>query len=678
MNWNLTTLKMIKDDEWLQPVENHINTRYNNYLGQLSRIENWCGSLSDFANAHQYLGFHYDAEFRGWWFREWLPEATEVYLMGDFNNWNRTQLPLDREANGIWSIFLSQDQYQIKHQSQVKIIVSGQNGTHDRIPAYIKRVLQDEQTKDFVGQVWCPETEFNWADDDFKINKNQPLLIYEAHIGMATEQPEVGSFEQFTDDILPRVKQLGYNTIQLMAVAEHPYYGSFGYHVSNFFAVSSRYGTPEQLKTLIKTAHSMGIAVVMDLIHSHYVKNINEGINELDGSDHQYSEAGEAGDQPYWDSKNFDYTKPEVLQFLLSNVKFWIEEFHFDGFRYDGVTSMTYKHFGYTEFDDRDKYFNDDVNIPALSYLTLSNQLSHTLNPDFISIAEDVSGMPGMCLPIEHGGMGFDYRLGMAIPDFWIRLLEDIPDTEWNMGEIWHIMTNRLANVKTIAYAESHDQAIVGDKTIAFRLMDKEMYTDMNRQKQSIIIDRGMALHKMIRLATATMGGQGYLTFMGNEFGHPDWIDFPREGNDWSCNYARRQWSLASNGFLRYSFLEEFDKKMIELLKEYPIINKEYPYLRNMDQENQTLVYSFLNQLVIIQNWHPENSITDYKMQVPEPGIYSIVLSTDQKEFGGFERQQCNVQHFSSPETDSEGNTHHYIQIYNTSRTATVLKKLKE
>ncbi|MBQ7296809.1 MAG: 1,4-alpha-glucan-branching enzyme, partial [Alistipes sp.] len=536
-------LPIVAADEWLEPVEGELEARYDRYMGKMEEIESSSGSIADYANGYRYFGWQWDEVLDGWWFLEWLPAAHDVYLFGDFNNWQRTELRLKRDMNGVWSLFLPAAMYRdrLTHGSLYKIHVHGENGWHDRIPAYATRVVQNEDSKDFAAQFWWPTEAFDWQGDAFDIRTNGPLLIYEAHVGMAQEKAGVGTYREFTKKILPIIKRNGYNAVQLMAVAEHPYYGSFGYHVSNFFAPSSRCGTPEELKELIRRAHEMGIAVIMDLVHAHYVKNLNEGINELDGSDHHYSKAGEAGDQPYWDSKIFDYGKREVQHFLLSNIKYWLEEYHFDGFRFDGVTSMLYHHHGYIDFDTREKFFDEGVNTDAICYLTLANRLIHDLHPGAVTIAEDVSGMPGMCIPSEEGGIGFDYRLGMAIPDFWIKLLKDIPDEDWNIWEMWSVLTNRLPAVKTVAYAESHDQALVGDKTIAFRLMDKEMYTDMNRASENLIIERGMALHKMIRLMTIATGGQAYLNFMGNEFGHPEWIDFPREGNDWSYAHARRQ-----------------------------------------------------------------------------------------------------------------------------------------
>ena len=671
-------LAIVKKDPWLEPVENEMVARHERYLKALEEIERASGNIVDYANGYLYFGFQYDPVEKGWWFREWLPGAQDVYLMGDFNDWQRTELRLNKGVDGVWSIFLPDNIYKerLVHGSHVKMLVHGDNGWHERIPAYIRRVVQDEKTKDFTGQLWMPEKQFDWEGDNFNIHNVGSLLIYEAHVGMSQEKEGVGTYREFTRHVLHRIKKAGYNTVQLMAIAEHPFYGSFGYHVSNFFAPSSRFGTPEELKALVKRAHEMGLAVVMDVVHAHYVKNFNEGLNELDGTDHLYSPPGDAGYQPYWDSKLFNYGKAGVRHFLLSNLKYWLDEFHFDGFRFDGVTSMIYHHHGYTEFDCREKFFTD-VNDDALTYLTLANKLVHEFRPDTVTIAEDVSGMPGMCIPIEEGGIGFDYRLGMAVPDFWIKLLKEQRDEDWDLWQMWNMMTNRLPEVKTVAYCESHDQALVGDKTIAFRLMDKQMYTDMNRATENIIVDRGMALHKMIRLFTISLAGQAYLNFMGNEFGHPEWIDFPREGNGWSYAYARRQWSLADNGFLRYSYLGKFDHEMIKMVKKYKLLARGYAYNRGMDYTNKTIVFNH-DDIVYIFNWHPSNSIPDYVMEVPYPGRYKIILNSDDKRFGGFGLVDDSVVSFSFSVKCEDGVTRHYIKVYNVSRTALVLKLLKK
>ncbi|MFI3280955.1 MAG: alpha amylase C-terminal domain-containing protein [Rikenellaceae bacterium] len=666
-------LPLVASDEWLLPVEDEINYRHELYEQHLADIEASSGSIADYANGYHYFGWQRDEMMKGWWFREWLPEAKDVYIFGDFNSWRRTELRLSRDSVGVWSIFLPDAiyAYRLTHYSLYKLHIHGGNGWHDRIPAYATRVVQDESTKNYTAQFWVPQ-HFDWGDDaDFIPIKNGQLLIYEAHVGMAQEEEGVGSYLQFADEILPRIKADGYNAVQLMAVAEHPYYGSFGYHVSNFFAASSRFGTPEELKELVRRAHSMGIAVIMDIVHAHYVKNLNEGINALDGSDHHYSKAGDGGYQKYWDSMIFDYGKQQVQHFLLSNIKYWLDEFHFDGYRFDGVTSMLYHHRGYVEFDCRERFFDEGVDRDAIVYLTLANKLVHDLKPRAITIAEDVSGMPGLCFPIVDGGAGFDYRLAMAIPDFWIKLLKDQTDEQWDIYEMWNIMTSRLAGVKTIAYAESHDQAMVGDQTIAFRLMDKDMYFSMNRDSQSVVVDRGIALHKMIRLMTITTGGDAYLNFMGNEFGHPEWIDFPRDGNDWSYSHARRLWSLSKNGFLRYSQLGAFDRAMLSLVKRSKLLTAGYPYSEQMDEQNKTMIFTLRN-LLFVFNWHPTASVPDYIAKVPRAGKYVAILSTDEERFGGLGRSEIGSEHFSY--SDGEN---HYIKLYNTSRTAMVFKIMK-
>ena len=670
-------LKIVKDDPWLEPVEGELEYRRKLYLDALKEIEEASESIADYADGYLYFGFQRDEEAHGWWFREWLPGAWEVFLFGDFNGWERRSLPLARGADGVWSIFLYDGDWGrgLKHGSLYKILVHGENGWHERIPAYARRVVQDDATKNFTAQFWNPEP-FDWTGDGFDIGNLPTLYIYESHVGMAVEQERVGSYAEFARDVLPRIKRAGYNTVQLMGVAEHPYYGSFGYHVSSFFAPSSRFGMPEELKALIRSAHALDLAVVMDLVHAHYVKNLNEGLNGLDGTDCQYSPSGEEGYQPYWDSKLFDYSKPQVRHFLLSNIKYWLDEFRFDGFRFDGVTSMIYRHHGYTEFDSRGKYFGPDVNRAALTYLTLANTLVHEVRPSAVTIAEDVSGMPGMCIPVGDGGVGFDYRLGMAVPDFWIRMLKDVPDEDWNIWDIWNILTDRLPAVRTVAYAESHDQAMVGDQTIAFRLMDKEMYTGMACGVRNIVVERGIALHKMIRLVTIALGGQAYLNFMGNEFGHPEWIDFPREGNGWSYRYARRQWSLADDAGLRYAQLGLFDRDMLDMVERNGIMRSGYAYNHLMDTAAKTMVFSH-GCVLFVFNWHPSLSIPDYMVPVPEAGRYRIILSTDDLRYGGQGRNDRSVAHFSFPVTDDEGVTRHYIKVYNICRTAVVYKIIR-
>lgn len=666
-----TPLKIVQEDSWLQPVSGEISYRYNLYNKRLKEIETLYGSLSKFADAYNYFGIHFDKKAKGWWYREYAPEARELFLFGDFNHWHRIAHKMTRGKFGVWEIFMPYEYWKnaFTHNSKIKVLIHGNNGWYERIPVFSTRVVQDETTKDFSAQLWFPEKAFSWDGDTYKINSNEERLIYETHVGMAQEKEGIGTYKEFQENILPYIHQQGYNTIQIMAIAEHPYYGSFGYHVSNFFAPSSRFGTPEELKSLIKAAHKLGMAVVMDIVHSHTVKNFNEGINEFDGSESGgYLHTKERGEHKVWDSKLFDYGKLETLRLLLSNLKYWMKEFHINGFRFDGVTSMIYYHHGLGVDWSREEYFGNSVDRDALVYLMLANTLIHKISKNAISISEDVSGMPGMTVPIEEGGFGFDYRLGMGLPDYWIRLLKTQSDEQWNMGEMWDTLTNRMPNTKTVAYCESHDQALVGDKTIAFRLMDAAMYNHMQVDDNDLIIERGIALHKMICLITCAIGGEAYLNFMGNEFGHPEWIDFPRKDNGWSYFYARRQWSLVQNENLKYKFLAAFNKAMIELERKHHLLLSPFPNLLNIDEKNKTLIFERAG-LIFLFNWHPVNSVSNYEFFVPIAGDYKIILDSDSEQFGGHKRVDDSMIYPTQIKDNKP-----ILTVYNVNRSVLVFK----
>jgi 1,4-alpha-glucan branching enzyme len=666
---------IIRIDPTLKPHAKQLRDRYAYYRDALKKLESAGGLLGQVSKGHTYFGFN-RGEYLGKpgvWYREWAPGALQLRLIGDFNQWDRFAHPLVRDEWGAWSLFLPDNAFKdrLTHGSRVKVHVVAEDGsTQDRIPAYIRRVIQEPPDRgQFVGQYWDPQRPYKFLNERPVLKDG--LRIYEAHVGMSSEEMRVAGYGHFTEKILPRIVRLGYNAIQLMAVQEHPYYGSFGYHVSSFFAPSSRFGTPEDLKLLIDTAHGLGLLVVMDIVHSHAVKNVHEGLNLFDGTEFQYFHSGGRGDHPAWDSKLFDYSKFEVQRFLLSNCRYWLEEFNFDGFRFDGVTSMMYLDHGLGKaFKTYDDYFNDNIDKDAVAYLTLANELIHKVCPEAITIAEDVSGMPGMARPVEEGGIGFDYRLAMGLPDYWIKLLKEKKDEQWQLGELYHTLLNRRVGEKHVAYAESHDQALVGDKTIAFWLMDKEMYWSMDQQSQNLVIDRGMALHKMIRLITFSLGGEGYLNFMGNEFGHPEWIDFPREGNNWSYYYARRQWSLADNELLRYPALQRFDQAMLQLDIRFNILSDPLIEQLYIHEDNKQLIYR-RGPLVFVFNLHATNSYSDWRIPVPDRTDYQLILNTDSKQFGGHGLATDEMK-FPWQDVATSGRKQS-IQIYVPSRSAQVL-----
>ena len=646
-------------DPYLLPFKEKILERHERIEACREKIS-VDGSLSAGLNNHLFYGLHRDAD-GGWIFREWAPNASRIYLIGEFNNWKRTTAyELKPAGGGNWELRLP-DMF-LSHGDLYKLFIEWPGGGAERLPSYVRRVVQDPQTKVFSAQVWEPAEPYVWKNPS--PGPRPHPLIYECHIGMSSEQEKVASFEEFRLNVLPRVQALGYDTLQIMALQEHPYYGSFGYQVSNFYALSSRFGTPEEFKHLVDDAHSRGIAVVMDIVHSHSVDNEAEGLSRFDGKEDLYFYRGPQGRHPAWGSRCFDYGKDETKYFLLSNCKFWMQEYHLDGFRFDGVTSMLYWDHGLgKDFCGYDNYFNSGVDENAVTYLALAALLVKEINPDAITIAEDMSGMAGLAAPYEDGGLGFDFRMAMGVADHWIKWLKEKSDEQWSMGEIWWELTNKRKDEKTISYAECHDQALVGDKTLIFRLMDKEMYTSMNKDSKNLIVDRGMALHKMIRLTTIATAGDGYLNFMGNEFGHPEWIDFPREGNGWSYKYARRQWSLSEPDYLRYKYLMNFDRDMVHLFKEEDLLAfPPEPILA--DEAKKVLIFK-RKSCIFALNFNPSASFTDYSFKAPE-GEWELIFDSDDENYDGFSRLKNRERHWSDGK----------MNLYLPCRCALVLKKI--
>ena len=665
---------IVANDPYLEPYEDAIVGRHNHALWKIDQLtDGGRRTLSDFASGYDYYGLHHTKS--GWTFREWAPNATDIYLVGDFNQWEEREEYRCRriEDTGDWEINLPEKA--MKHGDLYKMHVKWQGGQGERIPAWATRVVQDEQSKIFSAQVWAPKA-YRWHKRKFTPTKD-PLLIYECHIGMAQDAEKVGTYTEFKDNVLPRIVKDGYNAIQVMAIQEHPYYGSFGYHVSSFFAPSSRFGTPEELKALIDAAHKQGVAVIMDIVHSHAVKNEVEGLGNLAGDPNQYFYPGDRHEHPAWDSLCFDYGKDDVIHFLLSNCKYWLEEFHFDGFRFDGVTSMLYYSHGLGEaFTNYADYFNGHEDDNAICYLTLANKLIHEVNPNAITIAEEVSGMPGLAAKFEDGGYGFNYRLAMNIPDYWIKTIKERRDEDWKPSSIFWEVKNRRADEQTISYCESHDQALVGDKTIIFRLIDADMYWHFRHGDETDLVNRGIALHKMIRLVTLGAINGGYLNFMGNEFGHPEWIDFPREGNGWSYKYARRQWNLVDNPDLDYHFLGDFDREMLSVVKSEPHFNLTPVEEVWHNDGDQILAYK-RGELLFVFNFSPSRSFTDYGFLVKE-GEYDVVLNTDAKAFGGNGLADDSVPHFTNPDPLYAKDGKGWLKLYIPARSAVVLKKKAE
>ena len=666
----MTSSAFYSADPWLNPFTGIIEERIAKCISKEKELKG-DGTLMDFACGHHYYGLHFENEL--WTFREWAPNATDIFIIGTFSSWKENDIFRLKKINssGDWELVLPSEK--LRNGDLYKLAIHWNDGYGERIPSYATRVIQDDKTKIFSSQVWENRTPYVWKNRNFKPEITSPV-IYEAHVGMATEEEKTGTYREFTQNVLPLIAAGHYNTVQLMAIQEHPFYGSFGYHVSNLFAASSRFGTPDDLKELIDTAHGYGLKVIMDIVHSHAVKNTNEGLGLFDGSPDLYFHNNERRNHIAWDSLCYDYGKEKVLHFLLSNCRYWLEEYMFDGFRFDGITSMIYYDHGLGKnFVSYDEYFNNAQDTDALTYLYLANKLIHLFKPEAITVAEEMSGMPGIAAPVREKGIGFDYRLSMGVPDYWIKLVKDTVDEQWDMGALVHELTQHRPEEKVISYCESHDQALVGDKTLIFRMIDADMYTGMSNDYHNLVVDRGIALHKMIRLLTFATSGGGYLNFMGNEFGHPEWIDFPREGNKWSFKYARRLWNLAKNKNLKYHFLAEFDREMLYLNNHNDLLGQKGIF-RIMEINEDKIIAFFRGDYLFVFNFHPSRSYTDYG--IPVKGKFKIILETDDPKFGGFNRLDRSVIYSSMRKSEKQTiNMPFHLYLYLPARTAIVFKK---
>ncbi|RFU33406.1 hypothetical protein B7463_g2915, partial [Scytalidium lignicola] len=569
---------VIKLDPWLEPFKDSLKARYKKAQDWMTTINETEGGLDKFSKGTEKFGLNVDKS-NNITYREWAPNATHASLIGDFNDWNRESHPMKKDPFGVFEIVIPAQNGKpaIPHKSKIKISMLTPSGERiERLPAWIQYVTQDlEVSPVYDARFWNPPASERYVFKNSRPKKPESARVYEAHVGISSPEQRVATYKEFTKNVLPRIKHLGYNVIQLMAIMEHAYYASFGYQ--------------------------------------------------------------------------------------------------FDGFRFDGVTSMLYLHHGIgTGFSGGyHEYFGPAVDDDAVAYLMLANEMLHQFYPETITIAEDVSGMPALCLPLSLGGVGFDYRLAMAIPDMWIKILKEKKDDEWDMSNITWTLTNRRHGEKTIAYCESHDQALVGDKTIMMYLCDAEMYTNMSVLTElTPVIERGLSLHKMIRLLTHGLGGEGYLNFEGNEFGHPEWLDFPRAGNNNSFWYARRQFNLTEDSLLRYQFLNEFDAKMNDTEQKYGWLHSSQAYISLKNEVDKVVVFERAG-LVWVFNFHPTKSFADYRIGIEVPGTYRIVLNTDSKEFGGFERVDNATRFFTTPmEWNGRKN---FTHVYVPNRTAIIL-----
>lgn len=519
----------------------------------------------------------------------------------------------------------------ISHGSRYRVYFNTPNGALERVPAWATYVLPDSDGNQYYAVHWEPPPEdvYKWKNKRPKVPKS--FRIYECHVGISGIEQKISSFNEFISKVLPHIKNAGYNAIQLIGVIEHRDYSSVGYKVTNLFAVSSRFGTPNDFKHLVDEAHGLGLLVFLDIVHSYSAADELVGLSLFDGSNDCYFHTGKRGHHKYWGTRMFKYGDVDVLHFLLSNLKWWVVEYQIDGFQFHSLSSMMYTHNGFATFTgEMEEYCNQYVDKDALIYLILANEMLHELHPDIITIAEDATFYPGLCEPTSQGGLGFDYWVNLSVSEMWLWLLENAPYQEWNMNKIVSVLVNnQQSHEKMLLYTENHNQSISGGRSFAEIILRKFKEQPFGSEDVTF---RVSSLHNMVKLITFSISGSAYLNFMGNEFGHPNRVEFPMPSNNYSFNFANRRWDLLLEGV--HNNLFKFDMDMMRMDEHEQILSRGLPKVHHVNDFNMVISY-IRGPLLFICNFHPEISHKMYIIGVEEAGEYKVILNTDEISYGG-------------------------------------------
>jgi 1,4-alpha-glucan branching enzyme len=621
------------EDATLAAYRDFLERRARRFTGELKRIVAAYGSLRAYAALHTNLGIHKIRRTDGtfsWRLREYMPNAEDLWLTTDRLNFQRhASYRFRRLENGVFQLSLPEDA--LAHGTYMELRVKPrkrgpEQGALRRVPAFATWVEQDAVLpSQWCARLWAPEKPYRFRHR--RPAKAVFPRIYEAHVGMAQsalarQGQSVGSYRDFAADMLPRIRDAGYTAVQLMGILEHPLYRSYGYQVSSYFAPSSRFGTPDEFRGLVDAAHGLSLMVILDIPHGHACANTEQGIAAYDGSRYLFS-----GEHNQWGTPSFDYAQEMTRRFLLSNCRYWLEEFRVDGFRFDAVGNMIYADHGVDDdFSHVGRCFYGGNGLPRADengelYLCLANALIRRIRPQALSIAEEFSGMPGLTCPPKEGGLGFDYRFAMGIPDYWEKCIESPRD----MGSLWYETTNHRPYDRTVSYVECHDQCINGHDAMIWRLIGKDMYDYMAVFTDNWNTSRGLAFYRLMRLVTLCTADAGYLNFMGDEFGHPEWLD--------DESRAHRQWHLAGRADLKYAGLAAWDRAQMTLVAGRLPDFQQQPLFRFIHEDDRILAFE-RGRLLFVFNFHELQAKTNLLFAVT-PGKYVERLSSDETAFAG-------------------------------------------
>ncbi len=552
---------------------------------------------------------------RGYRFAVWAPHARAVHVIGDFNHWDPANSPMSRIGEtGIWSCeivgALQWDRY--------KYSILGEDGRlYDKIDPYARHA----ETRPNDASILYDPDDYIWEDGKFAASRTdaltpRPINIYELHLGSWRRQADGNfmNYRQIAKDLVEYCLEMGYTHVELMPVSEHPLDDSWGYQVTGYYAVTSRFGTPADFKFMVDLLHQHDIAVILDWVPAHFPRNL-EGLIRFDGSPcYEYPDP-RIGEHREWGTYVFNYEKMEVQSFLISNAIFWLDEFHIDGLRVDAVSSMLYRNYGRVDFLPNIHGGTD--NIEAVQFLRRLNEIVRENYPHVMMIAEESTAWAKVSHPVEHGGLGFTHKWNMG----WMHDTLDYFSTDY-YARVWH--QDQLCFSMMYAFSEnfilsiSHDEVVHGKKSI----LDK-MPGDPWRKFASL---RTLFLYMI-----AHPGAK--LTFMGAEYG---------QYVEWRF-YEELQWFMLH--YEAHKLLKDFVRVLNHFYLETQALWikdrswEGFEWLDISDRDNSVFLFQrkgeTINDKVIVALNMVPVPLESYRIPVDDPGIYEVVINTDDMRFGG-------------------------------------------
>ena len=569
--------------------------------------------------SYNFLGAHLTEEKgkKGVRFTVWAPNAEEISVIGDFNDWNKRKNPMQKiKDSGIWTTFVEG----AENKMYYKYWIRGYRGViRIKTDPYARR---QEKAPKTASQIYEAK-DYSWNDKKWlkKRKKSnhlrEPISIYEMHLGSwKQDDGELMNYRDIADELVPYINKMGFTHVELMPLTEYPFPGSWGYQTTGYFALTSRYGTPEDFMYFVDQLHQNDIGVIMDWVPSHFCKD-DHGLRLFDGSQLYESSDPRRAENIQWDTLNFDFAQNEIWSFLISSANYWAAKFHIDGLRVDAVSNMLYLNYEKEDGQWAANEYGGFENLEAIEFIKELNTEMFERYPGILMIAEESSAWPLVTTPAHEGGLGFNFKWNMGWMNDTLDYMEKDPVyRKWEHNKL--TFSSMYSQSENYVLPLSHDEVVHGKKS----LVDK-MPGDYWRKFAN--------LRLLFSYMYAHPGKK--LLFMGGEFGQ--FIEWNyKQSLDWLLlDYDKHQ--------LTQDFMQELNQVYLKEKALWELDHEDQGFRWIEADDNEQSVISFIRssengsqKLIILLNFTP-NPRDNYRIGVPGPGNYELILNSDQKVFGG-------------------------------------------